>query len=273
MTKISVITINFNDQKGLRKTLESVTGQTYADFEFIVIDGGSTDGSKELIAQYQDKINYWVSEKDTGVFNAMNKGIKQSSGEFLIFMNGGDCFYDNKVLENIAADLTSEYDIYYGDNYKDNNGSKRLKTYPEKLSFSFFYNSSINHQSTFIRRTLFDSIFYYNENYKIASDWEFFVYAICFKNVSYKYLRKTIAVYDFTGISSNPKFRSIYEEEKKLTFNRYFPAFIDDYEFVEVLNSKRFLQFEHIKKYKISWKLLKAFINLLLLFLPKIKSK
>lgn len=273
MSKVSVITVNFNDKKGLRKTLESVTNQTYKDFEFIVIDGGSNDGSKELIEQYQDKITHWVSEKDNGVFNAMNKGIKIATGDFIIFMNGGDCFYNNSVLEDTIQDFTSEYDIYYGDNYKESNGSKRLKTYPEKLSFSFFYSSAINHQSTFIRKTLFDDYFYYNENYKIASDWEFFIYTICYKNVSYKYLKRTIAIYDFTGISSNPKFRDLYNEEKKMTFQKYFPAFIEDYKEVDVLNSKRFLQFQHVKKYKVSWKLLKGFISILLLFLPKIEKQ
>lgn len=273
MSKISVITVNFNDKKGLSKTLESVTNQSYKDFEFIVIDGGSTDGSKELIEQYQDKITHWVSEKDKGVFDAMNKGIRLAKGEFLIFMNGGDCFYNNSVLEDVSSSLTSEFDIYYGDNYKESGNSKRLKTYPEKLSFSFFYTSSINHQSTFIRRTLFDEHFYYNEDYKIASDWEFFIYAICHKNVAYKYLKKTIAVYDFTGISSNPKFRDLYNEEKKVTFQKYFSAFEEDYKEVDVLNSKRFLQFQHLKENKVTWKLLKAFISLLLLFSPKIEKK
>ncbi|SCY19154.1 glycosyltransferase family 2 protein [Flavobacterium anhuiense] len=273
MSVISVITVNFNDKNGLHKTLKSVTNQTYKDFEFIVIDGGSTDGSKELIEKYQNKISYWISEKDNGVFHAMNKGIKAATGEFVIFMNGGDCFNDDFVLQDNVSSLTSEYDIYYGDNYKQSNGSKRLKTYSEKLHFSFFYTSSINHQSTFIRKSLFDKYFYYNEDYKIASDWEFFVYTICHQNVSYKYLKKTIAVYDFTGISSDPKFRELYNEEKKETFQKYFPAFEDDYKEVEVLNSKRFLQFQHIKKYNISWKLLKGFINVLLLFLPKIEKR
>ncbi|MFB9079876.1 glycosyltransferase family 2 protein [Flavobacterium procerum] len=269
MPKITVITVNYNDKDGLKKTLESVANQSYKDFEFIVIDGGSTDGSRELIEQYKDKISYWVSEKDNGVFHAMNKGIRASSAEFVIFMNGGDCFSNNTVLEDNANSLTADYDIYYGDNYKQKGSSKRLKTYTEKLSFSFFYTSSINHQSTFIRRRLFDDYFYYNENYKIASDWEFFVYAICHQNVPYKYLKNTIAVYDFTGISSNPKFKDLYEQEKRQTFLKYFPAIVDDYKEVDVLNSKRFLQFQHIKNYKIAWKLLKAFINLLLLFLPK----
>jgi glycosyltransferase involved in cell wall biosynthesis len=271
--KISIITINYNDKSGLLKTIESVINQSFVNYEFIVIDGGSTDGSSELITKYKDKINYAISEKDTGVFNAMNKGIKAAKGEFVIFMNGGDCFENSNVLRDIEPELNNNFDIYYGNNYKVSPNSKRLKTYPEKLNFSFFYSSSINHQSTFIRKSLFEEHFYYNENYKIASDWEFFVYTICCQNVPCKYIDKTIAIYDFTGISSNPKFSQLFYDEKMQTLNKYFPTFVDDYKDVGELNAKRFLQFQHIKKYKLAWKTLKAFINLQLLFLPKISKQ
>jgi len=272
MNRISVITVNYNDKAGLAKTIESVTNQTLKPYEFIIIDGGSSDGSKELIEQNQDKINYWISEKDKGVYSAMNKGIKAATGDFVIFMNGGDCFADNSVLENVFPDLKDEYDIYYGDNYKISPGSKRLKTYPEKLRFSFFYSSSINHQSTFIRRSLFDTYFYYNENYKIVADWEFFIYTICYMNVPTKYLKKTIALYDFTGISSNPKYSAITQSEKSETLERFFPSFVEDYRDVNELTSKRYLQFQHIKKHKFAFKYLKATLSFLLLFLPKMKA-
>jgi len=272
MNRISVITVNYNDKAGLAKTIESVTNQTLKPLEFIIIDGGSNDGSKELIEQNQDKIDYWISEKDSGVFNAMNKGIKAAKGDFVIFMNGGDCFIDNSVLENISPDLNDDYDIYYGDNYKVSPSSKRLKTYPEKLRFSFFYSSSINHQSTFIRKSLFETHFYYNENYRIASDWEFFAYTICYVNVPTKYLKKTIALYDFTGISSNPEFSELFQKEKMQTIQKFFPTFLDDYRDVNELTSKRYLQFQHIKKYKFAWKFLKALISFILLFLPKMKK-
>jgi len=271
--KISIITVNYNDKNGLQKTINSVLSQTFQDFEFVIMDGGSTDGSADLIEKYKDRIDVAVSEKDSGVFNAMNKAIKMATGEFVIFMNGGDIFYNEKVLEEVIPILNADADIYYGDNYKESPGSKRLKTYPERLDFSFFYTSSINHQSTFIRRSLFDRYFYYNESYKIASDWEFFVYTICHENVPYQYLKKTIAIYDFTGISSNPKSSEQFIKEKSLTFQKYFPAFVADYKEVGELNSKRFLQFQHIKKHAFAWKILKGFISILLLFLPKVPKK
>lgn len=267
--KIAIITINYNDCLGLQKTFDSVFSQTYRDFEFVVVDGGSTDGSKELIQKHKDKVSQWVSEKDRGVFHAMNKGIRMASAEFVIFMNSGDIFNASTTLDEVIPDLTADYDIYYGDNYKESPSSKRLKTYPEKLNFSFFYTSSINHQSTFIRRSLFEKYFYYNENYKIASDWEFFVYTICHQNVPYRYLKKTIAIYDFTGMSSNPKNSDLFRNEKMLTIEKFFPAFVDDYKNVSEVNSKRYLQFQYIKSRKYAWKILKAIMSVILLFLPK----
>lgn len=271
--KISVITVNYNDKDGLAKTIESVTSQTSMPYEFIVIDGGSTDGSKELIELNSGKFSHWISEKDKGVYNAMNKGLKVATGDFVIFMNGGDCFYDKNVLKDVQPELTADYDIYYGDNYKSKPGSSRKKTYPEKLNFSFFYSNSLNHQSTFIKRSLFDKYFYYNENYKIVSDWEFFIYTICYAQVPTKYLAKTIASYDFTGISSNPKFAHISAIEKAEVFQKYFPAFVEDYKDVNELNSKRYLQIQHIKNHKFAWKFLKAVISITLLFLPKVKKQ
>ncbi len=271
MTKISIITVNYNDAAGLDKTIKSIVNQSYTNYELIVIDGNSSDGSKEIIQQNSAKIEYWVSEKDSGVFNAMNKGIRASKGEFVIFMNAGDCFYSNDVLQNAVPFFSDSIAIYYGNNIKKSPNSERLKTYPEQLDFSFFYSSSINHQSTFIRKSLFDQFFYYNESYKIASDWEFFIYAICYKNVGYKYLNQTIAVYDFTGISSNPKSSELFKQEKSTTLKKYFPTFEKDYESLSLLTSKRIQQVVHIQKFPMAWKVLKAFISLMLLFTPKFK--
>jgi len=269
--KFSIITVNYNNAAGLEKTIKSVLSQTYADFDFVVIDGGSTDASKGITEQYQDKISYWVSEKDTGVYNAMNKGIRAAKGEFVLFMNSGDVFFDANVLKNADPLISSDYAIYYGNNIKKSPSSERLKTYPEKLNFSFFYSSSLNHQSAFIKRSLFDDLFYYNEKYKIASDWEFFAYAICLQNVPYKYLNQTISIYDFTGISSTQS--QLLAEEKLDSIRKHFPAFEDDYVDISLLTSKRVQQVFHIQKYPVAWRLLKNFISILLLFLPKIKKK
>lgn len=270
--KISIITINYNNKKGLEKTIKSIISQTQRDYEFIIIDGGSTDGSKELIESYSEELDYWVSESDAGVYNAMNKGIKVANGDFVIFMNSGDCFFETTILEKVNLLLVDGCDIYYGDNYKIKPHSKRKKTYPEKLSFSFFYSSCINHQSTFIRRQLFFDYFLYNETFKIVSDWEFFIYTICLENRPYKYLKMTICNYDFTGISSTKEHSSIVEFEKEAVFNKYFPLFMEDYKLMSIVKSKRIQQIFYIKKFKIPWKLFKGVVNFLELFLCKKKK-
>jgi glycosyltransferase involved in cell wall biosynthesis len=269
---ISIITINYNDKKGLQKTIKSVVSQTYQDFEYIVIDGGSTDGGKEILEQNCEKIDYWVSEPDKGIYNAMNKAIKVAKGDFLIFMNSGDTFFNEKVLEHMEKELIDDYDIYYGDYYRVNKNSTKKRTFPEKLSFSFFYSGTLSHQSSFIRRKLFFDFFLYNEDYKIASDWEFFIYAICYKNVPYKYLNLTISNFDFTGVSSISKYKNLSIEERRQTVNKYFPLFAEDYELVSVLKSKRFLQILHIQKFPFAWKIVKAVINIILIFIPKLNK-
>ena len=111
--KLSIITINLNNAAGLRKTIESVVNQTFTDYEYLIIDGGSTDGSVEVIKEFADKITYWVSEPDKGIYNAMNKGILKARGEYLQFLNSGDWLVDNEVLFRVFS-LNHFEDILYG---------------------------------------------------------------------------------------------------------------------------------------------------------------
>lgn len=272
-TKLTIITINYNNKEGLIKTFESIQNQTWSDFEYIVIDGGSTDGGKELIEK-NPKINYWVSEKDSGVYNAMNKGIRKASGDYIIFMNSGDFFYDNNVLEKVQHQLDSNIDILYGDSvYFNDEGYRRVEVPPKKLKFSFFYSGGINHQAAFIKRNLFHDYFFYNEDYKISADWEFFIVAICLYNAKYKHLDETICYYDFSGISAKPENLSIYHSEREITLNKYFSAFLDDLKFSQEARIKRIQQVLFIKKFPVAWRILKWMISLVLLFLPKFKMK
>src|SRR6478735_1115877 len=111
--QLSIITINYNNLQGLQKTIESVVSQSFKDFEYIIIDGGSTDGSKVLIEKYSESITYWVSEKDNGIYPAMNKGIQVANGEYLLFLNSGDWFYENTTL-SMAIPMLRPFDIVYG---------------------------------------------------------------------------------------------------------------------------------------------------------------
>lgn len=202
--KLSIITINYNNLDGLRKTAESVIFQTWRNFEWIIIDGGSTDGSKEFIEDLSKNsranMSYWCSEKDAGVYNAMNKGLIYANGYYVNFMNSGDVFYDFRTLEYIfKEDLWG--DILYGDwinLYKD---KTVLKT-AYKDSFEFFvFVDNICHQAMFIRTDLHRK-YMYDESYKILADWKLWR-LLSTKGCKYQYLPYTICKFDAKeGISS-----------------------------------------------------------------------
>jgi glycosyltransferase involved in cell wall biosynthesis len=271
--KLTIITINYNNNKGLLKTFESIKNQTWLDFEYIVIDGGSTDGGKELI-ENNAQINYWVSEKDSGVYNAMNKGIRAATGDYIIFMNSGDFFYDNDVLEKVAKHFDSNISIFYGNAHFLGKEMDKIIDYPDKLSFSFFTHTSLCHQATFIKKDLFDKIFYYNENYKIVSDWEFFAYSICIKKATHQHLKQIICTYDLNGISSQEKAKVVDTDEREQVMNTHFSMFKDDYEnylcYIPTLNNKyikKLIEMKNNKKYK--WIIIKNVVKILSLFKMK----
>ena len=197
--KLSIITINYNDRSGLQKTIESVISQTFRDFEWIVIDGGSTDGSRELIEHNSDRFSYWVSEPDHGVYNAMNKGIKVARGEYLQFLNSGDWLFDETSLARcFSHPFTS--DIVYGDFffvYKD--GEMKKSHFPSQLSLRYFYQFSLGHNASFIKRELLQKDLY-DERFKIVSDWEFFLKK-AMENCSFEYIDETVSCFETNGIS------------------------------------------------------------------------
>ena len=198
--KLSVITINYNNRDGMRQTIESVVGQTFRDFEYIVIDGGSTDGSVDVIKEYADKIDYWVSEKDKGIYNAMNKGVAVAHGEYTQFLNSGDYLCDKDVLEKVFAHNFTE-DIVCGNIITLKGGGMIA---PESVTMEYFIKGSLPHPSAFIKRELFDTHLY-DEQYKISGDWEFFIYHLIIKNASYKSINLNVTVFDTNGISSTTK--------------------------------------------------------------------
>lgn len=198
--KYSIITINYNNRDGLKKTIESVINQSYQDFEYIVIDGGSTDGSAGIIKDYEAHIDYWVSEPDKGIYHAMNKGIEHAHGEYLNFMNSGDCFYDCNVLCNVSTYLTK--DIIEGYTYNIESSKSSFKDEEFTPTMHFFFGGSLNHQACFIKKHLFKD-HSYDENYRIISDWIFFIETIIFQNKTYKYVPICITKFDGYGISAS----------------------------------------------------------------------
>ena len=221
--KISIITINLNNADGLNKTINSVISQTYPDIEYIIIDGASTDCSVKKIKASEKSLHYWISEKDNGMYEAMNKGILRSTGDYLLFLNSGDTFLNDVTLQNAIKEFSSE-DIIYGNIQSiagDNTFRKEL--YPDILNLSFFITGAIPHQGMFIKKTAFSIVGLYSEKLKICSDWKFQIDSICKFKCSYKHINQTIANFPGNGISSLPENQSIITKEKEsVLINEYF---------------------------------------------------
>lgn len=192
--KFSVITINYNHKEGLNRTIESVIYQTNTDYEFIIIDGGSNDGSVEAIQKHAEKITYWVSEKDNGVYHAMNKGVTHAHGDYCIFMNSGDCFHSPKALEAVAE-------------YKEDIICGQVSTFPSghhkpTITLVDLMRISLPHQAMFIKRELLVK-HPYDEKYKILSDWKFCIEALILDNCSFRNIEVVLSDYESGGISAN----------------------------------------------------------------------
>lgn len=221
--RLSIITINFNNLQGLIKTVNSVLHQNSNDFEYIIIDGGSTDGSAEYIYDNKKYFTFSISEPDKGIYNAMNKGINNATGEYLLFLNSGDIFFDNDILKHVSLVNFSE-DIVFGNLLKRNGNFDILDIgfAKNEISFGDIYKGTINHPSSFIKRDLFSRIGLYDENLRIVSDWKFFFEAIVFFDVRVKYLNQTITIFDLGGISNTQYL--LREKEREQVLNDLFPS-------------------------------------------------
>lgn len=220
MPVISVITINYNNAGGLQKTIDSVAFQTSKDFEFIVIDGDSTDNSSAIISKYSSIITYSVSEKDKGIYDAQNKGIAEAKGDFLIFMNSGDCFAENNTLSKITEFIQNNKAaklVYGNTNLVAKNGSIELLCPPAVLDLEFFFTATLNHQSCIIHKSLFDSYGLFSTDYKICSDYDFLLKVFLKESNSFAYINAIICNYENYGTSANVKlFETVVAERKKI---------------------------------------------------------
>lgn len=234
--KLTIITINLNHKEGLQRTIDSIVNQTFTDYEWIVIDGGSTDGSKELLEQYQSHISWWCSEPDKGLYNAMNKGIAHAIGEYINFMNSGDVFATPTILENVFEN-PHDADILYGIMVRGSidgavNNKSMMKT---KLNWWDFYNSTFNHQATFTKLELFNKYGCYDESYRALADWRHFAELVAVHRCSCEYLPHIIAIYEGGGISDD---NNIWPKEMQRLRDEVFPAIrpsdIEDLYFVNL---------------------------------------
>ena len=211
---ISIVTINLNNKDGLQKTIESVINQTaFNEIEYIIIDGGSTDGSVEIIKQYKDYLDYWCSEPDDGIYYAMNKAIEHCHGEYSLFLNSGDYLCENNVIEKAIPQL--DKDIVYGNEWKQGK-KKLLATFPDRLDEGFFKRGALPHQSLFLS-TAYLKKHPFSTKWKVLGDWKQTREAIMVDKVSYKHLNFPISVYNLFGFSSLNQ--NLFKEEKKKYYN------------------------------------------------------
>ena len=240
--KFSIITVNFNNKEGLLRTIESVINQTFRDFEFIVIDGGSTDGSAELLKEYDSQINYWVSEKDGGIYQGMNKGIAKATGDYLNFMNSGDCFFNENVLENINNRNLSS-DIIVGKDYHYNSNTKQgfCTILPSRISMLTFYIQTLPHQSSFFKKELFNDTLY-DESLKIVADIKFYIQKICIEGCSVKLIDDIVCRREPDGVSKTYNERRITEHRNVLA--SFLPLGVrNDYDTLKLLDKTTLYKF------------------------------
>ena len=270
--RLSIITINYNNAEGLRRTLASVIAQTYDSIEHIIIDGKSTDESVEIIKEYVHQLEIgnrrlkieWVSEKDNGIYNAMNKGIKRASGEYIQILNSGDILASPDVTERMVNALkelgnerVSELEripILYGNMLKSYDGKKIIERdtcggadAPE--SFLYFYKGTLNHDCAYIRRDLFDKYGLYNEDMKICSDWEWYVRAIVLGGEKPIYTNIDVTIFDMNGVSeSRGKNAELIKKERRAYLESILPASVlHDYD----AYSFPIRQYQRLKKHHL----------------------
>jgi glycosyltransferase involved in cell wall biosynthesis len=254
--QLSIITINYNNSAGLERTIRSVLAQSESDFEFVVVDGESSDGSLDVIRDHERAITKWISEPDEGIYHAMNKGIALASGDYLYFLNSGDELAGPDVLEEVITSLRKDpVDILYGDVFLvDDTGGKTLRSFPDELRFSFFLEQTITHQAVFFSKALFAHQTY-SEHLQLVADWEFLICAICKRDASYRHLPVVVCHYDHSGVSSQGSSEIRLASERQSVLSEHFQVFLEDGQ--ELISrrrrfgSKRFRAFFKLERNKL----------------------
>jgi glycosyltransferase involved in cell wall biosynthesis len=220
MPFFTIITINLNNRQGLENTIKSVRNQAFHDFEYIVVDGVSSDGSLDIIEKNADLINKKIIEKDSGVYNAMNKGLAHASGEYILFLNSGDELKHRESLMKInekagGKDLVyCDVDVFEGDN-------SVVKSHPDHLTTNYLLTDMICHQAVFARKSLFDRIGGFDESFKIYADYEWMMRAILLNQATTRHLARVLVRYEAIGLSNTAN-KKLQREEKDRIHDKYF---------------------------------------------------
>lgn len=220
ISKLSIVTICRNEEKRIEYTIQSVINQSFKDYQYIVIDGASTDQTTEIIKKYQGEIDIFISEPDKGIYNAMNKAIDYCTGEYIFFLNGGDIIFEQSTLEKILSHKLKADLIYGNIGIKEQNGKRWILEMPPKLTKPYLLKKTIPHQATFTRKMLFDKIGKYDESFRIAADYKLSLKAICLYNCSVQYIPEVFSLFDRCGVGfMKPELR---KKEKKKIQNQLF---------------------------------------------------
>jgi glycosyltransferase involved in cell wall biosynthesis len=239
---ISIITVNFNNANGLRRTIESVLKQDCKEREFIIIDGGSSDGSKEIINDVNQELAYYCSEKDDGVFYAMNKGLEKAKGDYVIFMNSGDVFANEHSLQQLVQGTVGNPDFVYGNIYFEaSNKDRSAITFPDHPRFSFFFTLFLPHQATLTRRRLLVDSGGYDVRFKLIADSVFIWDHIINKRSTYFHVKEFISICELGGLSTDQSRNGgLLKAERLQFFQEKFPLIYEDYQdLYELKRSKR----------------------------------
>lgn len=223
MKKLTIVTICYNEPR-VEETCKSVVEQTWQDFEWVVIDGGSNEKTLKVFEKYKTRIDKFISESDNGIYNAYNKGLSLASGKYISFMNAGDSFYHREILKIFNCLTESNCaDVYYGncELALNNVNETVISNYPKTITSNFFITHNICTQGMFIMKALFDIFGGFNEKYKICADY---LKWLQFKknNVTFEYLPLIVARYDLNGVSSKKETRKITNKEKSEIKDMFF---------------------------------------------------
>lgn len=216
--KLSIITICYNNIEGLKQTFESISSQTArSEFEYIVVDGASKDGTADFLKENDSKINKWVSEPDKGIYNAMNKGVGFASGDYILFLNSGDCLHSPDAIEKVLPKL-AEKDFVIGKVLFLNAGT--TSDVEDPITLKRFYTGSVPHPATFTKKELLVK-HPFDESLKIVSDWKFFIITLILENSSYTLIDDVVSDFDCDGISSTNK--ALVDKEREQVLNELLP--------------------------------------------------
>jgi glycosyltransferase involved in cell wall biosynthesis len=273
-TRLSIVTINRNNASGLEKTMQSVASQTFKGFEYIIIDGVSTDESVAVIKKHEKEFVdlKWVSEPDSGIYNAMNKGIRMASGDYIQILNSGDCLAAPDVSEKMLKTLEEKGfpSILYGNMVKCFADGKRMvdKCFAgQEITMLGMFTGTLNHDPAYIRRDLFEKYGYYDETLKIVADWKWYLKAIVYGGEKPQYVDTNVTLFDMEGISETNK--ELDKAERKKVLEQMFPkTILADYErYAFPIDQIMRLQ-RHPWAYKLVW-----FLERSLFKMEKMKGK